>query len=72
MTSKLTNKTKENKSGGDKIIMQHLSLYSYNVRGMRNTLKRARVINYIEKNCNEIVYLQETHTTMNMKKIIQK
>ena len=38
------------------------SIYTYNVRGLRDTLKRGRLFTYIKSNMCGIIFLQETHS----------
>ena len=43
--------------------MKHVKILSFNVRGLRNRLKRTRVFNTLKKNNFDIICLQETYIT---------
>ena len=45
--------------------MNHMKILSFNVRGIRNRLKRMRVFNTLKKNRFDVVCLQETYITKN-------
>ena len=38
------------------------NIYTYNVRGLRDALKRKRIFTYIKEKMSGIIFLQETHT----------
>ena len=38
------------------------SVYTFNVRGMRDKTKRARLFSYFKRNMNGIIFLQETYS----------
>ena len=38
------------------------NLYTYNVRGLRDKIKRNRIFEYLRTNIKGIVFLQETHS----------
>ena len=49
-----------NKEGNGKEL--EISIYTYNVRGLRDKNKRTRLFNLFKSNMKGIIFLQETHT----------
>ena len=39
-----------------------IKLISFNIRGLRNNLKRKRVFNWLQSQHADIIFLHETHT----------
>ena len=49
--------------------MQNLNFISFNVRGIRDSKKRAKVFNWLQHKKVDIAFLQETHSTKSSEKI---
>ena len=45
-----------------------LNLFSLNVKGIRSTGKRRKVLNWLNNKHSDIYFLQETHSTSNVEK----
>ena len=43
-----------------------LKLYTFNCRGLREGSKRGKVLHWLKKYHNGIIYLQETHSTLDI------
>jgi exonuclease III len=57
----------EEAKGGSK-----LNIYTYNARGLRDKIKRARVFEYLKTKMSGIIFLQETHTVPGDQKVWEK
>lgn len=51
-------------SDGSKGQLSRLRLVTWNVNGLRNPIKRKKVLTYIKKNKIEVAFLQECHLSL--------
>ena len=58
--------------GTDKNEQKSIRITSFNVRGLKNNIKRHRVLNFLSSKFPGILFLQETYTTEGDKQIWEK
>ena len=46
-----------------------VNIASYNVRGLRDSVKRSKIFTFLRKKSHDVICIQESHSTKNIEKI---